>query len=537
MTTHENNRRLDAPKSEGLTRWARWLALAAGIAGVFFALGVAVGPDASGSGPLATEQSVPPVSRPVAARIEPAVAVAPGRERPSIQIDDEDKNLPAPQQLSKAFASVVERVAPAVVNIYTRQEGSSTEQPRMGGPFDDFFERFFRETPEQRRRSLGSGVIVDPRGYVITNNHVVENAKEIIVQFSDQRQFDAEVVGADPSTDLAVIQIKGDGPFPSARLGDSDALKVGEWLLAVGNPFGYTHTVTAGIVSAKGRFIGQGTYDDFIQTDAAINPGNSGGPLVSMRAEVVGINSNIISSSGGNMGIGFAIPSNLTRKIYDQLVSTGTVTRGWLGVGIQNLTPGLARSFGMEGKKGAVVTEILGPDSPAGKSGMEAGDVVVEFNGQAVESSNHLVHLVADVRPGSTVKVDYYRDGELRSADVTVDERQMHGSPAPESREPDERGRLGISGQNLTSEMASQLGASSRTGVVLVSVEPDGPAEDAGLRRGDIVIEANRQPVRSLDELQRAVADVPDGGDLLLRIERVTRGAQSSFLWIPVKLD
>ena len=536
---HENNQQFDAPKGESLTRWARCFALVAGLAGVFVAVGVAmIGPSALVAGNEPTnEQGIPLVARPVTATTGSPVAEVLERERLSTKIDNEDKVLPAHQQLSKAFASVVERVAPAVVNIYTRQEAGSTEHPRTGGPFDDFFERFFREMPEQRRRSLGSGVIVDASGYVITNNHVVDNAKEIVIQFSDQSRFDAEVVGADPSTDLAVLQIKGDGPFPSARLGDSDALKVGEWLLAIGNPFGYTHTVTAGIVSAKGRFIGQGTYDDFIQTDAAINPGNSGGPLVSMQAEIVGINSNIISSSGGNMGIGFAIPSNLTRKIYDQLVATGTVKRGWLGVGIQNLTPELADSFGMDGKKGALVTEILGPDSPAGKAGIEAGDVIVTFNGLAVESSNHLVHLVADVLPGSMVQAQYYRDGELQKADIKVDERQMDGSRNTLPGETDERGRLGISGQNLTKEIASQLGASSQAGVVLVAVDPDGPAEGAGLRRGDIVIEANRQRVRSTNDLEGIISDVPEGGSLLLRIERVTRAAQSSFLWIPVKLE
>jgi serine protease Do len=306
----------------------------------------------------------------------------------------------------------------------------------------------------------------------------------------------------------------------------------------MGNPFGFGHTVTAGIISAKGRLIGQGSYDDFIQTDAAINPGNSGGPLVNMRAEVIGINSNIISNSGGSMGIGFAIPSDMTRKVYEQLVSDGKVTRGWLGVAIQNLTPELARSFGLEGTKGALVSELLGDDTPAAKAGLRAGDIIVEFNGEPVESNNHLVHLVADVRPGQSVPVKYFRGGELRTGEVEMALRTVDTdvrASAPSS--PKEPGRLGISGQNLTREMASELGATSSYGVVLMAVDPDGPAEDAGLRRGDIIIEANREPVKNTEDLQRLITDVADGGDLLLRIERVARGRASSFLWIPVRLE
>jgi serine protease Do len=295
--------------------------------------------------------------------------------------------------------------------------------------------------------------------------------------------------------------------------------------------------VTAGIVSAKGRVIGQGTYDDFVQTDAAINPGNSGGPLVNMKGQVVGINSNIISNSGGSMGIGFAIPSNMTRKIYDQLVSEGTVTRGWLGVAIQPLSADLARSFGLEGKRGALVSQILGEDSPAAKAGLEAGDIIVELNGIPVDSNTHLVHLVADIHPGDAVDVKYYRGGKLASTKVTVAKRTIEEAlVAPPRDVPGEKGRLGISGQNLTAQLASELNATSKAGVVLVEVDPDGPAEDAGLRRGDILIEANREPIRTVDDLQRILADVPQGGDVLLRIERVI-GGRSTFTWVPVTLD
>ncbi len=532
MTTesHETRRRRSGA--------GRVVALALGLTGILIALVVAVGP-------YATEAQVVPASSAQAQterdeRDEPTPVQAAGRLTPAENHVDADE-LPGVTALSKAFARVAEELEPAVVNIFT--EGGSERtlgQPPSGSPFDEFFERFFRDQPPQRRRSLGSGVIVDPRGYVITNNHVIENAEEIEVQFSDERRFPAEVVGTDPATDLAVLRIRSDSDitFAYVGFGSSEDVVVGEWVLAMGNPFGFGHTVTAGIISAKGRLIGQGSYDDFIQTDAAINPGNSGGPLVNMRAEVIGINSNIISNSGGSMGIGFAIPSDLTRKVYEQLISDGKVTRGWLGVSIQNLSPELARSFGLEGEKGALVSELLGNDSPAAKAGLQAGDIIVEFNGVSVESNSHLVHLVADVRPGQSVPVKYFRKGELRTGEVKMALRTIDTDVrASEPSSPEDPGRLGISGQNLTREMASELGATSSGGVVLMAVDPDGAAEDAGLRRGDIIIEANREPVKNTEDLQRLIVDVPAGGDLLLRIERVARGQQSSFLWIPVRLE
>ena len=532
MTTesHETRRRRSGA--------GRVVALALGLTGTLIALVVAVGP-------FATEAQVVPASSAQTqterdGRDGPAPVQAAARPTPAENHVDADE-LPGVTALSKAFARVAEELEPAVVNIFTERGAETTlSQPPSGSPFDEFFERFFRDQPQRRRRSLGSGVIVDPRGYVVTNNHVIENAEEIEVQFSDQRRFPAEVVGTDPATDLAVLRIRADSDerFAYVGFGSSKDVVVGEWVLAMGNPFGFGHTVTAGIISAKGRLIGQGHYDNFIQTDAAINPGNSGGPLVNMRAEVIGINSNIISNSGGSMGIGFAIPSDMTRKVYDQLVSDGKVTRGWLGVSIQNLTPELARSFGLEGTQGALVSELLGDDAPAAKAGLRAGDIIVEFNGVAVESNSHLVHLVADVRPGQSVPVKYFREGDLHTGEVKMALRTIDTDVrASEPSSPEEPGRLGISGQNLTREMASELGATSRSGVVLMAVDPAGPAEDAGLRRGDIIIEANREPVKNTEDLQRLITDVAEGGDLLLRIERVARGQASSFLWIPVRLE
>jgi len=505
--------------------WLRSFALVGGVVAVWAGLMLAFGVSAQG----------------------PALFMAQGaglvsKEAPAERSAGASNVLPGPAELSRTFAAVVKKVEPAVVNISTSQ--TARRRVRSDTPFDDFFDRFFggpggggRDQPESRRRqSLGSGVIVDPKGHVLTNHHVIAEADEITVTVSDGTEYTAKVLGTDSETDLAVIQIRGER-FPTAPLGDSDRMEVGDWVLAVGNPFGLGGTVTAGIISAKGRDIRQGTYDDFLQTDAAINPGNSGGPLINMNGEVVGINSNILSSNGGNMGIGFAIPAKMVRKIYDQLVEKGTVTRGWLGVNIQNLTPDLARNFGLEGKKGALVSGIVGEDSPAEKAGLRKGDVIVELNGQTIDSNHGLVQLVADVPPGATAELKYYRDGKLQTAKVKLGTRDV-GKVAEDQSAPEQgdRGRLGITARDLTPQMASQMGARSKTGVVIVELEADGTAAEAGLTRGDIIKEANRQEIRSVEELQRVLAKVPSGGDLLIHVERAG-GGQSATLFVSVKLN
>ncbi len=503
--------------------WLRFLAAVTGVAGVFLAIAVALGPFAEGSAKRGSAKQLP----------------KPTPVRAVLAAEEASDGYPDASDLSRAFARVAEQVGPAVVNITTQQEARSDFQhPRTGGPFDDFFDRFFGgPIPQQRRTSLGSGVIVDSEGYIITNNHVIERADEIEVSLSDDKVFQATLVGSDPETDMAVIKIESEDDLPHAPLGDSETIAVGEWVLAMGNPFGFGHSITAGIISAKGRIIGAGNYDDFLQTDAAINPGNSGGPLVNMDGQVIGINSNIVSSSGGNMGIGFAIPSNLARNIYNQLVESGSVTRGWLGVSIQNLSPQLARGFGLEGQKGAIVADVLGEESPAAKAGLKAGDIIVEIEGNPIESNNHLVRIVADFLPGAVVEVKYYRNGQIETTRVTLGKRsdnlaaQNDGVPRES-----ERGRLGVTAQDLTQQLASQMGATSQDGVILVSVDADGPAAEAGLQRGDIIIEANRQRIRGVEDLERVMGQIPDGDDLLLRIERLTRG-QSSMLWIPVELQ
>jgi len=306
--------------------------------------------------------------------------------------------LPVP---SGSFSQVAETVAPAVVNINTVTRGSGrTPIEEFFG--DEFFRRFFGgDNPDRPEpaRSLGSGVIVDPSGTVLTNAHVVERASEIEATTADGKKFKAKVAGVDKRTDLAVLRLQGGGTFPSATLGDSDKIKVGDWVLAIGSPFGLQQTVTAGIISAKGRSIGQGPFDDFLQTDAAINPGNSGGPLVNMSGEVVGINSAILSRSGGNVGIGFAIPVNMAKRIYTELAAKGKVTRGWLGVSIQPLTPELAKGFGLKEPSGVLISDVM-QDSPAAAAGVTSGDIVIEFDRKKVDSPQDLQKVVAATPPG-----------------------------------------------------------------------------------------------------------------------------------------
>jgi serine protease Do len=334
-----------------------------------------------------------------------------------------------PKMVPASFTDVALAVSPAVVNIRTEKvvKGGGPVfrhfQSPFGrdDPFRDFFERFFGDVPrgEFKQRSLGSGFCIDKEGYIVTNNHVVENADEIKVKLKSGKEYDAEIVGRDAKTDIALIKVKSWRGFQTVELGDSDELKVGEWVVAIGSPFGLEHTVTAGIVSAKGRVIGSGPYDDFIQTDASINPGNSGGPLINMKGEVVGINTAIFSRSGGNVGIGFAIPINLARGIIDQLKTSGTVTRGWLGVSIQDLTAELAEYYGVKAGKGALVGEVFKGD-PADKAGIKPKDVIVEVDGDKIEDSRHLSQKIAGIPVGGKITLKVVRDGKERTFTVKM---------------------------------------------------------------------------------------------------------------------
>jgi len=417
------------------------------------------------------------------------------------------------------FAAVAEAVKPAVININTVSSRSGPGRTPFEEYFgEEFFRRFFGDLPERiPQRSLGSGVIVDPSGIALTNAHVVERASEIEVVTLDGAKHKAKVVGADRKTDLAVLKLEGKGGFKHVRLGDSDSVQVGDWVIAVGSPFGLQATVTAGIVSAKARQLGQGPFDDFLQTDAAINPGNSGGPLVNMQGEVVGINTAIVA---GGSGIGFAIPSNMAQRIYTELVAKGRVTRGWLGVSIQPLTPELAKSFGAKDTKGILVSDVL-TDSPAAKAGLRAGDILLEFEGKAMEGPGDLQRAVGLTAPGQVAKLKVWREQAERTVEVKIGE-------APEEREATERpgpGRpapttLGLEVRPITPEIARQLNLRSTEGVVVARVEEGTSAADAGIQRGDVIREINRQRVRSIADWERLVKDVKPGDRLTVLLQR-----------------
>ena len=366
-----------------------------------------------------------------------------------------------------------------------------------------------------RQKSLGSGFVVDRDGYILTNNHVVESGDKIIVRLSNDKEFEAKLVGRDPKTDIAVIKIDADINLQIAPLGDSDQLEVGEWVLAIGNPFGLEHSVTSGIVSAKGRHIGAGPYDNFIQTDASINPGNSGGPLINLQGKVVGINTAIFSRGGGNIGIGFAIPINLVKELLPQLKSKGKVTRGWLGVVIQGVTPAIAESLGMDEARGALVANV-NRDAPAERGGIEIGDVIIEFNGQLVKESNDLPIIVARTSVGKEVSVIVLRDGKEVKLSVTIGEYPEEEVLASAKG----KGDLGLTVKRVTPQIAESLGLDRAQGVVITMVEPGSPAEEAGLRPRDVIVEIDRKSILKLSDYQKAVTRIKKGKGVLFLVRR-----------------
>jgi len=415
-------------------------------------------------------------------------------------------------------------VSPAVVNISTTQV-VKFNRPRMRSPFgmqdpfEDFFDNFFGRMPrEQKRRSLGSGFIVSPDGYILTNNHVVEKADEVTVTLLDKEEFKAKVVGTDPKIDIALIKIDAKKKLTYVALGDSDRLDVGEWVVAIGNPFGLGHTVTAGIVSAKGRIIGSGPYDDFIQTDASINPGNSGGPLFNLKGEVVGINTAIIQ---GGQGIGFATPIALAKSVLGQLKDKGKVTRGWLGVYIQRLTPEAAESLGLAGKRGALVSDVTS-GGPAEKAGIRSGDVITAFNGKEIRDEHDLPQAVASTKPGTTVNVKILRDGKETTLAVTIAE--MEGEPGRPAGSHDHPKDLGLTVQDITPEIAQRLDIENRKGVVVTGVADGSPAEDAGFNEGDVIraiLHRNkRNPVSSAGEFAKLMKKFANEKTILFLVER-----------------
>lgn len=423
-----------------------------------------------------------------------------------------------------SFSNLAKTAGPAVVNISTVRtvKGGGRVFRHFMAPFDkndpfkDFFEKFFdSEIPEMdtKQRSLGSGIIIDKDGYIITNNHVVEGADEIKVRLADEREFSAEVMGRDSKTDLALIKIKSFKDLPSVALGDSDGLQVGDWVVAIGNPFGLSHTVTAGIVSAKGRVIGAGPYDDFIQTDASINPGNSGGPLLNMKGEVVGINTAIIATG---QGIGFAIPINVAKEIIPQLKENKKVVRGWLGVAIQKITPELARSFKLKESNGALVGDVFA-GSPAEGAGLKRGDVIIEYEGKKIKDMSDLPRLVANTPVGKKISMKILRDGKEQILAAKITEMKEE---KPLIARTDLEKKIGLRVQEITPAIAERFGITEESGVVVIDVAPGSPAEDAGFARGDIIKEINREEIRNIADYRRLVDKAMRDEGLLFLIQR-----------------
>ena len=412
-----------------------------------------------------------------------------------------------------SFAKLAERVSPAVVNIRTKKTitgpgGQMRVPPNLEpffGPGPNPFEQFFGGQQEYQVPSLGSGFVISEDGYIVTNNHVVEDVDEIEVVFADGKQAEAEIVGRDPATDIALIRVKTDKALTALPLGDSSTMRPGDWVIAIGNPFGLEHTVTAGIVSAlHRRNIGAGRYDDFIQTDAAINPGNSGGPLINLAGQVVGINTAINPRANT---IGFAVPINMAKDILPSLKQTGFVTRGWLGVVIQRITPDLQEALGLSSEQGALVSRV-DPKGPAQEVGIQRGDVIVSFGGRRIEAMEDLPRLVAATSPGSKAEVVVLRDGKERSFEVRVGKleegEEVASAPGHHESEP---GVFGLRVQKLTPELAEQLGVDETNGVVVSEVESGSPGAEAGIRRGDIILEVNQQPIDSVADFRKAMGD------------------------------
>ena len=459
----------------------------------------------------------------------------------------ENGNIDILRRMGNAFASVAERASPGVVGIVARrkieQAVSPTQESPRGDQLDpfseEFFDRFFRRSPQEQsprrdytQRAQGSGFIISKDGYIITSNHLVGQAEEVRVELQDGRTVDAKVVGTDPDSDVAVIRVEADNLTP-VPLGDSDKLQVGEWVLAIGNPMGLSHTVTAGIVSATGRSgLNIATYENFIQTDAAINMGNSGGPLVNLNGQAIGINTAILGPGGGNIGIGFAIPINMAKEVANQLIKTGSVQRGYLGVVPQDLTEELAAAFDLEEGKGVVLSQVT-EDSAAAKAGLEAGDIVLEFQGKPIESAAQFRNLVAGGRPGEKVELVVLRNGKRETVSATLDTRpsaeqlqgQQRKEEPPQEEEPQ---RLGLTVRDITSEMAQRFGYEGREGVMITRVVPGSEAAEKGLRAGYVIREVNRQPVNNVEQYSKAISEAIGKNRRILLL--ITNGQVSQYV-------
>jgi serine protease Do len=438
-----------------------------------------------------------------------------------------------------SFAGLVQKLKPSVVNISTtsliHQRGFSFKSPFGGSendPFEEFFKKFFGDIPEQefRQRGLGSGFIISEDGFIVTNNHVIDRAEDIDVILEDSEKYKAKIIGRDPKTDLALLKIEPKGKLPAATFGDSDKFQIGDWVIAIGNPFGLGHTVTAGIISAKGRVLGFGNYDDFIQTDAPINPGNSGGPLFNLKGEVVGVNTAIVA---GGQGIGFAIPINMAKNVVEQIKDKGKVVRGWLGVLAQQVTPEIAESMKLKEVKGALVSDVT-PNGPADKAGIKRGDIIVELNGNKIQSVSQLTSTIALTSPGAEVKLKVIREGEEKEVTVIIGElpENTGTQPTEQKAQGETEQKLGLTVDDINSEIASRLNLEDEQGVIITNVAPGSIAADSGFMPGDVVLEINRKAIRNIDDYQGALQSLEKGKSALFLVKR-----GENTIYLAVKIE
>jgi serine protease Do len=475
-----------------------------------------------------------------------------------------DMTTPLPadaRDMPDSFADLVDTLSPTVVNVSTTQK--VTNAPGVFGmpfqelpntpefePFREFFERFGKipdKQPQQRDvYSLGSGVIIDASGYIVTNNHVIDDAEEITVTLSDDSKYKAKIVGRDKKTDLALLKVEAKKPLPAATMGDSDAMRVGDWVIAIGNPFGLGGSVTQGIISARQRSINAGPFDDFLQTDAPINRGNSGGPLFNLKGEVIGINTAIFSPSGGSIGIGFAIPTSLANSVISQLKQYGRTHRGWLGVKIQEVTEEAAESLGMDKSIGALVLEVT-KGSPADKAGIKAGDVITRYDGKDVEEMRFLPRIVADTKSGTKVTITVWRDGAAKALPLTVAEMDESDDLAKDGEGLKDGGSkdtktptetvIGMEITPLTPALRADLGVDdSQKGLVVMEVDPDTETSKQGIRPGDVIIDVNNEPVSTVAGLKNAFAAARKSGRNYALV-RVLRNKETAFMTLPTSED
>jgi len=440
----------------------------------------------------------------------------------------------------QSLSPLVKELSPSVVNISTtsvsKSGARSFKSPfgnRGDDPFDDFFEKFFGDSPQRefKRQGLGTGFIYSEDGYIVTNNHVVERATDIKVLLQNGDSYPAEVIGTDPKSDLALLKIEPDTKLPAVKFGDSDTLEIGDWVLAIGNPFGLGHTVTAGIISAKGRSLGLGSYDDFIQTDAAINPGNSGGPLFNFNGELIGVNTAIIA---GGQGIGFAIPVNMTKNVVTQLKDGGKVVRGWIGVYVQQVTPEIAESLDLNDDEGALVADVT-EGGPAAQAGVKRGDIIVELNGNKIEEMSDLPKLVAGYTPGTNTKLKVIREGKEKALNIKLGELPEQGTQlSSRASDEDTEQSLGIIVQDITPQIQDRLGLESPSGVVITNVNPNSPASESGLSRGDVILEVNKKQITNLDDYRKQIDAAEKGKSILFLIQH---GPNTTYVPIQPEKD